>query len=97
MKLSYKYLLIVWGVVLCSALMLLGCISDGNESSEETTLVKVGQVAPDFTVEMLDGRSIRLSALRGEVVLLTFWDPECPTCQQYNLTSQRRQTNRPSI
>lgn len=81
MKLSYKYLLIVWGVVLCSALMLLGCISDGNESSEETTLVKVGQVAPDFTVEMLDGRSIRLSALRGEVVLLTFWDPECPTCR----------------
>ena len=43
---------------MCSALMLLGCISDGNESSEETTLVKVGQVAPDFTVEMLDGKSI---------------------------------------
>lgn len=31
-------------------------------------IVKVGEMAPDFTVKLTDGKSITLSGLRGKVV-----------------------------
>lgn len=76
--------------VALSALLATSCIKEQEESSDDTTLVSVGQMAPDFTVEMLDGDTIRLSDLRGDVVLLTFWDPRCPTCVQLMDVSEER-------
>lgn len=38
--------------------------------------------APVFAAKDLDGRAIDLAALRGKVVVLTFFDQECPHCQQ---------------
>lgn len=49
---------------------------------EATTLIHVGDLAPDFTVEMLDGRKITLSELRGKVVMVCFWATWCPPCRQ---------------
>lgn len=49
---------------------------------EEATLIHVGDLAPDFTVEMLDGRKITLSELRGKVVMVCFWATWCPPCRQ---------------
>lgn len=76
--------------VALSALLATSCIKEQEQSSDDTTLVSVGQMAPDFTVEMLDGDTIRLSDLRGDVVLLTFWDPRCPTCVQLMDVSEER-------
>ena len=47
-----------------------------------TTLIHAGDKAPDFTVEMLDGRQIQLSSLRGNVVMVCFWATWCPPCRQ---------------
>ena len=40
---------------------------------EKSTLVRVGDVAPDFTVPMVDGSSVTLSHLQGRTVLLVFF------------------------
>ncbi|HEY8486145.1 MAG TPA: TlpA disulfide reductase family protein [Limnochordales bacterium] len=40
----------------------------------------MGNPAPDFALEDLSGRTVRLSSLRGRPVLLNFWATWCPPC-----------------
>jgi peroxiredoxin Q/BCP len=43
--------------------------------------LKVGQTAPDFTVQDIDGNTIQLSAYKGKKVLLSFFrNVSCPFC-----------------
>lgn len=45
-------------------------------------IVKVGDEAPDFTMKLTDGSSIRLSSLRGKVVMLQFTASWCGVCRK---------------
>jgi peroxiredoxin len=43
-------------------------------------VIGVGKPAKDFEVTLLDGSPFRLSAQRGKVVLVDFWDVRCAPC-----------------
>lgn len=43
--------------------------------------VDIGQKAPDFELETLQGDKIKLSDLQGQKVMLNFWATWCPPCK----------------
>lgn len=43
-------------------------------------LVKVGSIAPEFESNLNNNTNIKLSDLRGKIVILDFWYVSCPPC-----------------
>lgn len=44
-------------------------------------ITRVGQPAPDFSMELIRDGNISLSEQRGSVVVINFWASSCPPCR----------------
>lgn len=52
------------------------------DADETGYIVRVGEEAPDFTITTTDGNTVRLSELRGKVVMLQFTASWCVVCRR---------------
>ena len=51
-------------------------------TDDRAYLVKVGDKAPDFTIKLTDGKTVKLSTLIGKVVMLQFTASWCSVCRK---------------
>ncbi|MDR0795840.1 MAG: TlpA family protein disulfide reductase [Tannerella sp.] len=57
-------------------------VSNEAENDDRGYIVKVGDMAPDFTFTTTTGQTLKLSELRGRVVMLQFTASWCVVCRR---------------
>lgn len=70
------------GKTLTLLLIILSSTLYGQEIYEHQYLVKIGDLAPDFTINEASGKTYKLSELRGNVVMLQFTASWCSVCRK---------------
>lgn len=72
-------------LLICSLLSLVSCAQNGGtEKAADATgyIVRVGEMAPDFTITLTSGEKVTLSSLKGKVVMLQFTASWCGVCRK---------------
>jgi len=80
-----------WKTGAFAALAGLGLLARGavaappeHPAAPQTAVAELGKPAPDFTLPDLDGKEHRLADLRGKIVVLEWFNPDCPFVKKHH-------------
>lgn len=76
-------LIAIVGVIVVVLLTTFGLkTSSTSEPIAQKVGYEIGDLAPDFTLNTLDGKTVSLSDYRGKPVYINFWTSWCPACKE---------------
>ena len=68
--------------ILLLAAVLFSVYAFSQAADDRGYLVKTGDAAPDFSMKLTDGKTVKLSDLKGKIVMLQFTASWCGVCRK---------------
>jgi peroxiredoxin len=63
-----------------------------DTKEKKADAVKIGEAAPEFTLTDTDGKTHKLSEYKGKIVVLEWFNPECPFVVKHHAESKKNMT-----
>ena len=63
-----------------------------DEKRGQSGKAALGKAAPDFTLTDLDGKAVKLSDFKGKIVVLEWFNPDCPFVKAAHAEGRRSRT-----